>query len=162
MLLYRFVWFLFVRPSVLSPVLPSCRRSFSSECKVLSLMHVSMIFLISYFKFLTSNFDIYSLVGMLAYESMRPMCARIISVRFSVYTPGWPFLYLTDMYMFKYFCPPVSLMPCLRCPSVHLSDRLYACLCGSMCVCLFFCSPFCMHPWMFYFSVCTWECVRVS
>ena len=38
---------------------------------------MSVIFLISNFKFLTSNFDIYSRVGRLAYESVRPMCARI-------------------------------------------------------------------------------------
>ena len=61
-----------VRPAVLSSI-----RQF--ECNFLSLMHVcmSVIFLISNFKFLTSNFDIYSRVGMLAYESVRPMCARI-------------------------------------------------------------------------------------
>ena len=61
-----------VRPAVLSSVL-------QSECKFLSLMDVclSVIFLISNFKFLTSNFDIYSRVGMLAYESVRPMCVRI-------------------------------------------------------------------------------------
>ena len=61
-----------VRPAVLSSV-----RQF--ESKFLSLMHVcmSVIFLISNFKFPTSNIDIYSLVFMLAYESVRPMCARI-------------------------------------------------------------------------------------
>ena len=66
----------FERPSVRLVVLLSVRQF---ECKSLSLMHVfvSVIFLISNSKFLTSNFDIYSRVGMLAYESVRPMCARI-------------------------------------------------------------------------------------
>ena len=70
--LYDF--FSFVRPSDRPSVHPSCRRSVS-----LSLMHVcmSVIFLISNSKFLTSNFDIYSRVCMRAYESVRPMCARI-------------------------------------------------------------------------------------
>ena len=64
------------RPSVRPAVLSSVRQF---ECNFLSLMHVcmSVIFLISNFKFLTSNFNIYSPEDMLAYESVRPMCARI-------------------------------------------------------------------------------------
>ena len=63
----------FVRPSTRLVVGPSVLMQF------LSLMHVcmSVIFLISNSKFLTSNFDIYSRVCMRAYESVRPMCARI-------------------------------------------------------------------------------------
>ena len=64
------------RPSVRPAVLSSVRQF---ECKFLSLMHVcmSVIFLISNFKILNSNFDIYSREGMFAYESVRSMCARI-------------------------------------------------------------------------------------
>ena len=74
MLLYRFVRFLFFRPSVRSsvrpPVLSSVRQF---ECKFLSLMHVCMskIFLISNSKFLTCNCDIYSRVCIRAYECVR-------------------------------------------------------------------------------------------
>ena len=95
-------------------------------------MHVcmSVIFLISNFKFLTSNFDIYSRVGMLAYESVRPMCACIWhmnSLFVREITRLTFFLYLTYMYMFKYFCPPVGLMLCLCVrPSIYLTVYMHA------------------------------------
>ena len=118
--------------SSVHPLVLSSVRQF--ECKFLSLTHVclSVIVLISNSYLLTSNFDVYSRVCIHAYESVRPMRACIWTVRLSV------------------------------CPSVHLSDHLYACLCGSMCNCPFFCPPFFMHPWMFYFSVCTWMSLSVD
>ena len=72
-------FFSFVRPFDRPSVHPSCRRSVSLNAIFLSLMHVcmSVIFLISNSKFLTCNCDIYSRVCMRAYESVRPMCARI-------------------------------------------------------------------------------------
>ena len=37
------------------------------------------------------------------------------------------FLYLTYMYMLKYFCPPVSLLPCLCVrPSIYLTAFMHA------------------------------------
>ena len=79
--LYDF--FSFVRPSDRPSVHPSCRGSVS-----LSLIHVcmSVIFLISNSKFLTSNFDIYSRVCMRAYESVRPMCTHMNSQLVHVFT----------------------------------------------------------------------------
>ena len=61
------------------------------------------------------------------------------------------FLYLTYMYMFKYFCPPIGLMPCLCVrPSIYLAAYnmpmwKYVRLSILLSVCLsysIFCPPF--------------------
>ena len=149
MLLYRFARFLFVRPSVRSSVRPPILSSVRQfECKFLSLMHVcmSVIFIIFNSKFLASNFDIYSRVCMLAYESVRPICARIWTDRLSLYTPGWPPVVWCQVF--------VSVRPCIWPPicmhmwkyvrlSILLSTLLYASM-------------------KFYISVCTWVSVGVG
>lgn len=143
-----------VRPIVRPPILSSVRQF---ECKFLSLMRVcmSVIFLISNSQLLTSNFDpLFSGVYACVREYTADVCTHMNSPFVSVFTRLTILLYFP--YMFKYFCPPVGLMSCLRVrPSIYLTAYMHAYVEVSASV-RFFCPPFCMHPWKFYFSVCTW------
>ena len=96
---------------------------------------MSVIFLISNSKFLTSNFDIYSRVRMRAFESVRSIVHAYEQSVCPCILPADHVLDLTYMYMFKYFCPPVGLMPrlCVR-PSIYLTAyiHVYVEVCASV------------------------------
>ena len=107
-----------VRPAVLSSVL-------QFECKFLSLMHVclSVIFLISYFELRYLLSGGYACVR----ECAADVCTHMNSPFVRVFIRLTFFLYLTYMDMFKYFCPPVSRMPCFCVrPSIYLTAYMHA------------------------------------
>ena len=138
-----------VRPAVLSSVL-------QFECNFLSLMHLclSVIFLISNFKFLTLFSGGYACVR----ECAADLCTHMNSPFVRVFTRLTFFLYLTSMYIFKYFCQPVSLMPCLCVsPSIYLTAYMHAYveLCASVHSSV---HPFvCIHE--YFILACVRECL---
>ena len=72
--------------------------------------------------------------------------------------PAGHFVYLTYMYMFKYVCPPVGLMPCLCVrPSIYLTAYIHAYVevCASVHSSL---HPFvCIYEW--FILACVRECL---
>ena len=127
MLLYRFVWFLFVHPSVLSSVLPSCRRSFSLNAN----FYVWCMYACPWYSlFLTSNFLLRTSVFILGWVCLRTRaCGRCVH---AYEQSVCPCIHPVDLFVFNlHVYVWIFLSACKSdamfvCPSVYLTAYMHA------------------------------------
>ena len=74
------------------------------------------------------NFLLVTAIFIIGYVCVRTSdCGRFVHAYEQSFGPADLFLSLTYMYMFKYLCPPVGLMPCLCVrPSIYLTAYMHA------------------------------------